>query len=91
MLAGGKSPLIICDDVADLDEAVDIAHAAIFNNHGQNCCAGSRTFVQAGIYEDFVAKAKAKAQSRTIGDPWTKYHAKMFSFTDMSLLLIKLI
>ena len=72
MLAGGKSPLIICDDVADLDEAVDIAHAAIFNNHGQNCCAGSRTFVQAGIYEDFVAKAKAKAQSRTIGDPWTK-------------------
>ena len=51
---------------------MDIAHAAIFNNHGQNCCAGSRTFVQAGIYEAFVAKAKAKAASRTIGDPWTK-------------------
>ena len=71
-IAGGKSPLIICDDVADLDEAVEIAHAAIFNNHGQNCCAGSRTFVQAGIYDAFVAKAKAKASARTVGDPWTK-------------------
>ena len=53
---GGKSPLIVCDDVIDIDEAVDIAHAAIFNNHGQNCCAGSRTYVQAGVYDKFVAK-----------------------------------
>ena len=51
---------------------MNIAHAAIFNNHGQNCCAGSRTFVQAGIYEAFVDKAKAKAKNRTVGDPWTK-------------------
>ena len=67
---GGKSPLVICDDF-DIDEAVDIAHAAIFNNHGQNCCAGSRTFVQAGIYDKFVAKAKLKAEQRKVGDPWT--------------------
>ena len=66
---GGKSPLVICDDF-DVDEAVDIAHAAIFNNHGQNCCAGSRTFVQAGIYDKFVTKAKAKAEARKVGDPW---------------------
>jgi aldehyde dehydrogenase (NAD+) len=43
---GGKSPLVIFADAASVDEAVDIAHAAIFNNHGQNCCAGSRTYVQ---------------------------------------------
>ena len=54
---GGKSPLVICDDF-DIDEAVEIAHGAIFNNHGQNCCAGSRTFVQAGIYDKFVEKGK---------------------------------
>merc|ERR1712150_105327 len=35
---GGKSPLIIFDD-ADVDEAAEWAHAAIMNNHGQNCCA----------------------------------------------------
>ncbi|KAL1494406.1 hypothetical protein ABEB36_010009 [Hypothenemus hampei] len=66
---GGKSPLVIFDD-ADLDEAVNIAHTAIFENHGQNCCAGSRTFVQAGIYEQFVKKATEKAKNRKVGDPF---------------------
>lgn len=47
---GGKSPLVVMDDVPDLDEAVLIAHNAIFANHGQNCCAGSRTFVHENIY-----------------------------------------
>lgn len=47
---GGKSPLVVMDD-ADVDEAVKIAHTAIFFNHGQNCCAGSRTFVQENIYD----------------------------------------
>lgn len=47
---GGKSPLVILDD-ANVDEAVEIAHNAIFANHGQNCCAGSRTFVQEKIYD----------------------------------------
>ena len=42
---GGKSPLVVMAD-ADLSQAVEIAHEAIFANHGQNCCAGSRTFVQ---------------------------------------------
>ena len=42
---GGKSPLVVMAD-CELDKAVEIAHEAIFANHGQNCCAGSRTFVQ---------------------------------------------
>ena len=42
---GGKSPLVVLAD-CDMDKAVDIAHEAIFANHGQNCCAGSRTYVQ---------------------------------------------
>uniref|UniRef100_V5GV38 Retinal dehydrogenase 2 n=1 Tax=Anoplophora glabripennis TaxID=217634 RepID=V5GV38_ANOGL len=66
---GGKSPLVIFDD-ADVDEAVEIAHNAIFANHGQNCCAGSRTFVQAGIYDEFVQKAAEKASARKVGDPF---------------------
>ena len=33
--------------------------------------AGSRTFVQAGIYDKFVELAKAKADERKVGDPWT--------------------
>jgi len=66
---GGKSPLVVLAD-SDLDKAVDIAHEAIFANHGQNCCAGSRTFVQEEIYEEFVAKAGAAARNRAVGDPW---------------------
>src|SRR5260370_4831766 len=42
---GGKSPNIIFRD-ADLDAAADGAAAAIFFNHGQCCCAGSRLFVE---------------------------------------------
>jgi len=66
---GGKSPLVICGD-ADIDEAAEIAHGAIFNNHGQNCCAGSRTFVESSIYDKFVAKAKSLAEARKVGDPF---------------------
>ncbi|XP_067011008.2 aldehyde dehydrogenase 1A1 [Anabrus simplex] len=66
---GGKSPLVVCNDV-DVDEAVEIAHTAIFANHGQNCCAGSRTFVQEDIYEEFVKKATDKAARRKVGDPF---------------------
>lgn len=55
-----------------MDEAVEIAHNAIFANHGQNCCAGSRTFVQEGVYDAFVKKAVAKASSRKVGDPFAK-------------------
>lgn len=55
---------------SEVDEAVQIAHDAIFANHGQNCCAGSRTFVQEGIYDEFVKKAAEKAQNRNVGDPF---------------------
>jgi len=68
---GGKSPLVIFDDV-DLDEAVGIAHLGIFSNHGQNCCAASRTFVQEGIYDAFVKKAAELAKKRKVGNPFEK-------------------
>ncbi|XP_042148367.1 aldehyde dehydrogenase, mitochondrial isoform X1 [Ixodes scapularis] len=66
---GGKSPLVVFDD-ADLDQAAEIAHGAVFANMGQCCCAGTRTFVQEGIYDAFVAKARALAQARVVGDPF---------------------
>eukprot|EP00884_Botryococcus_braunii_P020189 jgi/Botrbrau1/6854/Bobra.152_2s0013.2 len=66
---GGKSPCIVCED-ANLDEAVEQAAAAIFANQGQCCTAGSRTFVHESIYDEFVKKAMAKAQSIKVGDPF---------------------
>lgn len=66
---GGKSPLVIFDDV-DIKEAAEIAFNAIFANHGQNCCAGSRTFVHTKIYDQFVNHAKQLASQRKVGDPF---------------------
>lgn len=39
-------------------------------NMGQVCTAGSRIFVQEGIYDEFLKKFTAAAQSLTIGDPF---------------------
>ncbi|CAK9812108.1 Aldehyde dehydrogenase, mitochondrial [Anthophora plagiata] len=66
---GGKSPNIIFRD-ADLDHAVETAHFALFYNMGQCCCAGSRTFVEDSIYDEFVEKSAARAKSRVVGDPF---------------------
>jgi len=66
---GGKSPMIICAD-ADVDQAVELAHFALFFNMGQCCCAGSRTFVHESIYDEFVEKSKARALKRVVGDPF---------------------
>jgi len=40
----------------------------VFANMGQNCCAGSRTFVQEGIYEQFVERAASLASQKKVGD-----------------------
>ncbi|KAG2376563.1 Aldehyde dehydrogenase family 2 member [Vigna angularis] len=66
---GGKSPFIVCED-ADVDEAVELAHFALFFNQGQCCCAGSRTFVHERVYDEFVEKARARALKRAVGDPF---------------------
>ncbi|KAF9064343.1 aldehyde dehydrogenase [Rhodocollybia butyracea] len=66
---GGKSPNIIFND-ADLDQAVNWASHGIYWNHGQACCAGSRIFVQSGIYDQFLAKFTEKTKSLKVGDPF---------------------
>ncbi|KAI9999813.1 hypothetical protein NQD34_011656 [Periophthalmus magnuspinnatus] len=66
---GGKSPNIILSD-ANMAEAVEQAHFALFFNQGQCCCAGSRTYVQADIYDEFVERSAERAKNRVVGDPF---------------------
>jgi len=49
---------------------VEWGHIALFSNMGQVCTAGSRTFVQDTIYDEFVRKSVEKAKLRAIGDPF---------------------
>ena len=65
---GGKSPNIVFND-ADLDQAVPWINGGIFGNQGQNCCAGSRIYVQSSIYDSFVQKLKESIAQRVIGSP----------------------
>jgi aldehyde dehydrogenase (NAD+) len=66
---GGKTPNIVFAD-ADMEQAVEGCHAALFFNQGQVCCAGSRLFVEEKIYDEFVEKSVDRASRRTVGDPF---------------------
>lgn len=65
---GGKSAVIVLPDV-DLELAVPGAAMAIFGNHGQNCCAGSRLFVHKEIYDRVIDGVVQIAESIKLGAP----------------------
>jgi phenylacetaldehyde dehydrogenase len=64
---GGKSPNIIFKDVGNLETAIAGAANAIFFNHGQCCCAGSRLMVERDIFEDVVAGVAEQAKKIKLG------------------------
>jgi aldehyde dehydrogenase (NAD+) len=68
---GGKSPNIVFSD-ADMEQAVEGSHFALFFNQGQCCCAGSRVFVEEKIYDEFVGRSADRAKRRRVGDPLDK-------------------
>ncbi|MCB5953584.1 aldehyde dehydrogenase family protein [Enterococcus sp. CWB-B31] len=68
---GGKSANIIFDD-ANWERALEGAQMGILFNQGQVCCAGSRIFIQEGIYDRFLAELKIKFEEIKVGLPWEK-------------------
>jgi acyl-CoA reductase-like NAD-dependent aldehyde dehydrogenase len=50
--------------------ALDGAQLGILFNQGQVCCAGSRIFVQEGIYDRFVAELTDIFKGVKVGMPW---------------------
>ncbi len=71
---GGKSPNIIFAD-ADLSAAIPGAASAIFFNHGQCCCAGSRLYVHKSVYDKVVDGVANEAKQIRLGsgfDPATQ-------------------
>jgi len=71
---GGKSPAIVFPD-ADLDKAIKGTASAIFFNHGQCCCAGSRLLAHRDIYDRVVEGVSDIASKIHVGsglDPETQ-------------------
>ncbi|MDW8310423.1 MAG: aldehyde dehydrogenase family protein, partial [Verrucomicrobiales bacterium] len=72
---GGKSPNIVFKDAPDLEVAIKGAASAIFFNHGQCCCAGSRLMVERDIFDTVVEGVAAEARKIKLGpglDPQTE-------------------
>lgn len=64
---GGNAPFIVFDD-ADVDSAVEGALASKYRNAGQTCVCANRFYVQAGVYDQFVAKFSAKVKAMKVGN-----------------------
>ncbi len=63
---GGKSPNVVFQD-ADIEQTIPGAAMAIFFNHGQCCCAGSRLYVEDKQFDRVVggvSRHRVEDQSR---------------------------
>jgi acyl-CoA reductase-like NAD-dependent aldehyde dehydrogenase len=67
---GGYNPLIVLAD-ADLDYAVEATAFAAFFHSGQICMNARKVLVERPVYDTFVERLVARAQSLPIGDPAT--------------------
>jgi phenylacetaldehyde dehydrogenase len=63
---GGKSPNLVFDD-ADLQATIPGAANAIFFNHGQCCCAGSRLYVEQAIFDEVIEGVADRAKKIKLG------------------------
>ncbi len=71
---GGKSPVLVLDD-ANLEAAIEGIIGGIFSNAGQVCVAGSRVYVQRGVYETVKRGVCERAAALRVGpgdDPQTQ-------------------
>jgi aldehyde dehydrogenase (NAD+) len=68
---GGKAANILFED-APIDQAVEGVIAGIYFNQGHVCCAGSRLFVQEGIYSTVIKKLRDRIQTLRVGNPLDK-------------------
>ena len=71
---GGKSPNVVFKD-ADLDQAIPGAASAIFFNHGQCCCAGSRLYIEQSVFDKVTEGVAEHAMKIKVGsglDPTTE-------------------
>jgi acyl-CoA reductase-like NAD-dependent aldehyde dehydrogenase len=66
---GGKDPLYVADDVADIKAvAAGTADGAFYNN-GQSCCAVERIYVNEKVYDQYVDEFIKEVKSWKIGKP----------------------
>ncbi|MBN8862456.1 MAG: aldehyde dehydrogenase family protein [Sphingobacteriales bacterium] len=66
---GGKDPLYVADDVADVAAVAAATADGAFYNNGQSCCAVERIYVQEKIYDAYVEAFVKEVKSWKMGLP----------------------
>ncbi len=66
---GGKDPLYIADDVADIKAVAAATADGAFYNNGQSCCAVERIYVNEKVYDQYVREFVSEVSGYKTGLP----------------------
>jgi acyl-CoA reductase-like NAD-dependent aldehyde dehydrogenase len=66
---GGKDPLYVADDVADIKAVASGTADGAFYNNGQSCCSVERIYVHEKVYDNYVDEFIKEVKSWKIGSP----------------------
>jgi acyl-CoA reductase-like NAD-dependent aldehyde dehydrogenase/gamma-glutamyl-gamma-aminobutyrate hydrolase PuuD len=66
---GGKDPLYVADDVADIKAVAAATADGAFYNNGQSCCAVERIYVHQKVYDQYLAEFTEEVRSYKMGLP----------------------
>jgi acyl-CoA reductase-like NAD-dependent aldehyde dehydrogenase len=66
---GGKDPLYVASDIADIKSVAAANADGAFYNNGQSCCAVERIYVHEKIYDNYIEEFVKEVKSWKIGAP----------------------
>jgi acyl-CoA reductase-like NAD-dependent aldehyde dehydrogenase len=66
---GGKDPLYVADDIANIKEVAAATADGAFYNNGQSCCAVERIYVHEKVYDQYIEEFVKEVKSWRIGSP----------------------
>lgn len=66
---GGKDPLYVADDIADVKSVAAATADGAFYNNGQSCCAVERIYVHENVYDAYVKAFVTEVSSYRMGLP----------------------
>jgi acyl-CoA reductase-like NAD-dependent aldehyde dehydrogenase len=66
---GGKDPLYVADDIADIKNVAAGTADGAFYNAGQSCCAVERIYVHEKVYDQYIDEFIKEVRSWKMGQP----------------------
>ncbi|HEY8734171.1 MAG TPA: aldehyde dehydrogenase family protein [Puia sp.] len=66
---GGKDPLYVADDIADIKQVAAATADGAFYNNGQSCCSVERIYVHEAVYDEYIREFEKEVKSWKVGLP----------------------